>query len=229
MTEDRLSKYALAAGTTIAVAAAGSAHAGIVSSVGPVNVAEGDNEVLFNFGLGGIRVGNEAVQASFNLRGVFVMGSSAGDDSAGADLRVSFLNNNNVDAGMTISTAFSTANDPLAGAQSKTGGKINPGPNPYNIDEGTNELLAFRMKIFGEAGMYFGWIDYTLDASGGASDPYTFTINAWAYNDVADQGIIAGEARAAGSSGGAAVPGLGGLAALAIGAAGVRTRRQRIS
>ena len=227
MTENRLSKYALTAGTTIAAAAAGSAHAGIVSSTGPVNVAEGDNEVLFNFGLGGIRVGNDAVQASFNFRGVFVMGSSAGD-SAGADLRVSFLNNNNVDAGMTISTAFSTANATVAFAQSKTGNKGN-GPSPNNIDEGTNELLAFRMEIFGEAGMYFGWIDYTLDASGNASDPYTFTVNAWAYNDVSDQGIIAGQALAAGSSGGGAVPGLGGLAALAIGAAGVRTRRQRLS
>jgi MYXO-CTERM domain-containing protein len=42
--------------------------------------------------------------------------------------------------------------------------------------------------------------------------------------DVANQGIIAGQNTAAGSS---AVPGLGGLAALAIGAAGVRSRRQR--
>jgi hypothetical protein len=228
MTENRLSKYALTAGTTIAAAAAGSAHAGIVSSVGSVNVTPGDDLSLFDFGPGGMNVGNVTYQEVFNFRGVFVMGSSAGD-SAGADLRVSFLNNNNVDAGMTISTAFSTANAIQAYAISKTGGKIDPGPSPNNIDEGTNELLAFRMKIFGEAGMYFGWIDYTLDASGGATDPYTFTINAWAYNDVADQGIIAGEARAAGSSGGAAVPGLGGLAALAIGAAGVRTRRQRIS
>ena len=38
------------------------------------------------------------------------------------------------------------------------------------------------------------------------------------------QGIIAGQNTAAGSQ---AVPGLGGLAALAIGAAGVRSRRQR--
>ena len=227
MTENRLSKYALTAGTTIAVSAVGSAHAGIVSSTGPVTVAADDGLSLFDFGPGGIRVGNEVVQASFNFRAVFVAGSSAGD-SAGADLRVSFLNNNNVDAGMTISTAFSTANTTVAFAQSKTG-KNGTGPHPYNIDEGTNELLAFRMEVTGETGIYFGWIDYTLDASGNASNPYTFTVNAWAYNDVADQGIIAGEARAAGSSGGGTVPGLGGLAALAIGAAGVRTRRQRIS
>ena len=58
MTENRLSKYALAAGTTIAVTAAGSAHAGIVSSVGPVNVAAGDTEKLFNFGPGGFEAHN---------------------------------------------------------------------------------------------------------------------------------------------------------------------------
>ena len=227
MTGNRLSKYALTAGTTIAVSAVGSAHAGIVSSTGPVSVAADDNLSLFNFGSGGIRVVNQVLQATFNVRSVFLRGSSA-SDSEGADLRVSFLNNNNVDAGMTISTAFSTANATVAFAQSKTGGKGN-GPDSRNIDEGTNELLAFRMEISGEAGMYFGWIDYTLDASGNASDPYTFTVNAWAYNDVSDQGIIAGQALAAGSSGGGAVPGLGGLAALAIGAAGVRTRRQRLS
>ena len=227
MTENRLRKYALTAGTSIAVSAVGSAHAGIVSSTGPVTVAAGDDVSLFDFESGGINVSNKTIQASFNFRGVFIRGSSLGDPSV--DLYVDFINNNNVDAGMTISTAFMTTNRSQAVASSKTGGKAGAGPNPNNIDEGTNELLAFRMEVTGEAGMYFGWIDYTLEASGNASNPYTFTVNAWAYNDVADQGIIAGQALAAGSSGGGAVPGLGGLAALAIGAAGVRTRRQRIS
>ena len=183
MTENRLRKYALTAGTTIAVSAVGSAHAGIVSSTGPVTVAADDSQSLFDFGPSGIRVSNDTNHTLYNFRQVAIFGSSV--RSGSADLNVDFLNNNNVDAGMTISTAFSTANASMAFAQSKTGGKGN-GPDPYNIDEGTNELLAFRMEITGEAGMYFGWIDYTLDASGNASNPYTFTINAWAYNDVSD-------------------------------------------
>ena len=140
-------------------------------------------------------------------------------------LDIGFFNVNNVGAGSTISSSFIESTG-LAQAKSKTISGNTYGM-PYNIDTGANQLLAFGMHF--SEGDYFGWIDYTLDASGDVTNPYTFTINAWAYNDVSGQGIIAGEARAAGSSGGGVVPGLGGLAALAIGAAGVRTRRQRIS
>ena len=88
-----------------------------------------------------------------------------------------------------------------------------------NLDFGSGEIVGFRIMDNGD--YYYGWIAYDLSMSEGE---YTFTVNGWAYNDVANEGIIAGENRAAGSS---AVPGLGGLAALAIGAAGVRSRRQR--
>ena len=83
---------------------------------------------------------------------------------------------------------------------------------------GTN-LLGISIFIGDDA--YYGWVDYSLSMFEGE---YTFTINGWAYNDVSGEGIIAGQNTAAGSS---TVPGLGGLAALAIGAAGVRSRRQR--
>ncbi len=88
-----------------------------------------------------------------------------------------------------------------------------------NLVSGAGELVGFSVSSSGDT--YYGWIEYDLSMSEGS---FTFTVNSWAYNDVAGQGIIAGQNQAAGSS---AVPGLGGLAALAIGAAGVRTRRQR--
>ena len=84
---------------------------------------------------------------------------------------------------------------------------------------GSGEIVGFSLTDSGDN--YYGWIAYDLSMSEGE---YTFTVNGWAYNDVANEGIIAGQNQAAGSS---AVPGLGGLAALAIGAAGVRSRRQR--
>lgn len=221
MIEDRLRKYTMTIGTTIAAAAAGSAHAGIVSSVGPVTVAPNESETLFNFGGGGMVAQNRVSTSPWNFRSLRVGGTNS-------DLDIDF-NVNNVGAGTTINSSFISGTKSSANAKTKSTTPGSPFAAPYNIDTGANQLLAFRMEVTGETGIYFGWIDYTLDASGNASNPYTFTVNAWAYNDVADQGIIAGQALAAGSSGGGAVPGLGGLAALAAGAAGVRTRRQRIS
>ena len=73
------------------------------------------------------------------------------------------------------------------------------------------------------ANTFYGGVDLNLYLSGITPGTFVFTVNSWAYNDVAGEGIITGQNTAAGSS---AVPGLGGLAALAIGAAGVRSRRQ---
>jgi hypothetical protein len=62
----------------------------------------------------------------------------------------------------------------------------------------------------------FGWMHFA-DMTG-----ETLTLTGWAYTDVAGGSIGAGETSAS-----TVVPGLGGLAALAIGATGVRSRRQR--
>ena len=69
-----------------------------------------------------------------------------------------------------------------------------------------------------------GWIHFTLDRTIG-EDSY-FTINNWAFEtgDVTTSITMPASPPQGGSG---AVPGLGGLAALAIGAAGVRSRRQR--
>jgi len=88
------------------------------------------------------------------------------------------------------------------------------------LAEGTH-LIGFAYS--GDLGRTFeyGWVNYTLtfDADGLES----FVLNSWAYNDTADEGIVMGQQQST-----SAVPGIGGLAALAMGAAGVRGRRQRV-
>ena len=92
--------------------------------------------------------------------------------------------------------------------------------NPNATLEAGTHLIGFAYS--GDLGQTFsyGWVNYTLsfNGSGGLN---SFVINSWAYNDTADEGIVMGQQQSA-------VPGIGGLAALALGAAGVRGRRQRV-
>lgn len=92
--------------------------------------------------------------------------------------------------------------------------------NSPTLAEGTH-LIGFAYS--GDLGRTFeyGWVNYTLtfDADGLES----FVLNSWAYNNTADEGIVMGQQQST-----SAVPGIGGLAALAMGAAGVRGRRQRV-
>ncbi|MAC18670.1 MAG: hypothetical protein CMJ23_03140 [Phycisphaerae bacterium] len=69
-----------------------------------------------------------------------------------------------------------------------------------------------------------GWIHFTLDLTLGRES--YFTIDSWDFNtgDVTTSITMPASPPPGGSG---AVPGIGGLAALAIGAAGVRSRRQR--
>ena len=65
---------------------------------------------------------------------------------------------------------------------------------------------------------YAGWIELTLGQDG---DFLSLTIDRWAYESTPGQ--------AASIPGGTPVPGVGGLLALAMGAAGVRGRRERVA
>ncbi len=79
----------------------------------------------------------------------------------------------------------------------------------------TGETGAFGIR-FVENGLYhYGWVEVSMDAN------YVMTVERWALESTANT------AAAYSPVGSTAVPGLGGLAALAIGAAGVRSRRQR--
>jgi len=64
-----------------------------------------------------------------------------------------------------------------------------------------------------------GFVEYSWSVSDAS---VTFTVNQWAYN-------INSAITMPANGGGGAVPGLGGLAALACGAAGVRRNRQRVA
>lgn len=64
-----------------------------------------------------------------------------------------------------------------------------------------------------------GFIQYSITTT---ADTYAFTILSWAYN-------VNGAITMPANSGAPAVPGLGGLAALAFGAAGVRRKRTRVA
>lgn len=77
------------------------------------------------------------------------------------------------------------------------------------------ETGAFGIRFVASGDFYYGWAEVTEDVTG------LITVERWALETTAN---TAAEYSPAGST---AVPGLGGLAALAIGAAGVRSRRQR--
>jgi MYXO-CTERM domain-containing protein len=67
-----------------------------------------------------------------------------------------------------------------------------------------------------------GWINFDFDRSAGQR---SFTINSWNFNVGDSSTAITMPA----NSGGGAVPGIGGLAGLAMGAAGLRRKRQRVA
>ena len=79
----------------------------------------------------------------------------------------------------------------------------------------SGETGAFGIRFVDGADYYNGWVEVSMDANN------FITVERWALESTAGDGA---EYSPAGST---AVPGLGGLAALAIGAAGVRSRRQR--
>ena len=83
-------------------------------------------------------------------------------------------------------------------------------------------FLGFSVKDGNLTRTVNGFVEYEIDWDGSTLQ---FTIWNWAYNIDAPITMPANFQ----SGGGGAVPGLGGLAALACGAAGVRRRRQRVA
>ena len=99
------------------------------------------------------------------------------------------------------SDAWSTSNSSSSGAMS-------PGQRGF---------LALGFDLDGET--VFGWADISL-----STDGLSLTVHGWAFED-SGEAIVAGQTE----GGDNAVPGLGGLAALACGAAGMRRRRDRVA
>ena len=213
MSDSRLKNYALTAGGAAALAATGLAGAEIQKSSGSTPIPEGlgqsgstelftINDIRFNASnqhFGSWSVGGSAVAILQGTSGSIYWSMVNADDSIGTGFSGNPSNIYNLMSFFNSSMAHSG------------------GP----LELGTGVIVGFSFTDGSVGDTYYGWVAYDLSMSEGR---YSFTVNGWAYNDVAGQGIIAGQDQAAGSS---AVPGLGGLAALAIGAAGVRSRRQR--
>jgi len=212
--DSRVKTYALTAGSAAALAAAGSAAADIITSSGPSIIPSGAPYTNL-FSIGSLDVVAEAKQSgnwSVSGSATALLGGTGGTFAA-----QTVASGNTIDAGLKSGTPKSVAVNAIRFSLSSSKSSFYQG----GLSLGANKLLAIQLGA--DSQTYYGWINFSLSKFEGE---YTFTINSWAYNDVADQGIIAGQNTAAGS---AVVPGLGGLAALAIGAAGVRTRRQRIA
>ena len=231
MNESRIKAYkayALTAGSGVAMVTLGVAQADIITSNGPVSVpvsVEGATSGVTLFSTAGIEVvANNFASGNWSTRtfnaAVLVKARTASSISI-----VSNVLFTDVNAGMTIDADLASATNPQGGALNLNQGSAQSTTKAGYIggfETGSERLLALNIDD-GVSGSLYGWINYTLTYLEGG---FTLTINSWAYNNVMDEGIIAGQNQAAGSN---AVPGLGGLAALAIGAAGVRSRRQRVA
>ncbi len=84
----------------------------------------------------------------------------------------------------------------------------------------SGETGAFGIRFEDSGDYYYGWVEVSEDANG------IITVERWALEDTAN---TAAQYTPGGGGGGGAVPGLGGLAALAMGAGGVRSRRSRVA
>ena len=217
MSDSHLKNYAVTAGAA-ALAATGLAGADIQTSSGSTTIPEG-------WLYGG--QGATGTTELFTINGTRFLahnqhyGSWASGGRAVASLGATAVGVywSMVNADVSIGTGFSGY---LYISNYMTFSNSNMGTSSGgNLILGTGEIVGFSFTESPGGDTYYGWVAYDLSMSEGS---YSFTVNGWAYNDVAGEGIIAGQNQAAGST---AVPGLGGLAALAIGAAGVRSRRQR--
>jgi hypothetical protein len=89
-------------------------------------------------------------------------------------------------------------------------------------DTGSNRYLGFFVQHTPSSNYVAGWINFDFNRSSGQR---SFTINSYSV-DVAGSGA---SITMPANSGGGAVPGIGGLAGLAMGAAGMRRKRQRVA
>ena len=211
MNESRLKNYMFTAGGTAALAAAGAASAEIQTSSGstPIPAGSGPSSIVNLFTI----EGGVVINAIHLVAGDSTTGGANAALSAGTGAGPIW---NIVSSGVSIDTGFTGSNYMYNLVTFKSGQVTN---SSGSFALGTGNIVGFSIIDAGDT--YYGWLEYDLALS---STVLNFTVNRWAYNDVANEGIIAGQNLAAGST---AVPGLGGLAALAIGAAGVRSRRQR--
>ena len=153
------------------------------------------------------------------------------------DDQVFWAPNNNLS--FINSTGSSECNDPaiwrqsvLIGASALDGMASNNGQTYHKWYQATDshttsndihkqifagETGAFGIRFIDGGDYYYGWVEVSEDADG------IITVERWALESTANT------AASYAPGGGGAVPGLGGLAALAMGAGGVRRKRNRVA
>jgi hypothetical protein len=218
-----------------AVAVAGSANAAIVTT-GAINQSSPSAGLAVSvdinsngaYSTGGTAFTIVSFDWSASTSSVFI-GGSYGSSAAGAGgyllelagTRTTYRADTKYAAGATIDSSIGTLSDEAAsgsgffygdnGNTLKASGTSASTPGQFKNASG---YLAFRFSSNTTNGVdgnwYYGWIGYTGAESSG-------TITGWAYNTVADQGIIAG---------GGAVPAPGAAALLGLaGLVGARRRK----
>ena len=115
----------------------------------------------------------------------------------------------NVEQGQVIDSGMGSDGDILWWSSSYSGSG--------NMEIGERAFLA--MTLQNDSGLtLYGWADITL------SSALSVTVHAWAFESTGGS-ILAGQTENSSTP----VPGLGGLAALACGAAGLRRKRVRVA
>ena len=231
MNESRIKAYkayALTAGSGVAMVTLGVAQADIITSDGSVSIPVSDSRyagIVTLFSTAGIQVVANNFASGVWSTTTFNAAALVKARTWSTLVTGSYVQFTDVNAGVTIDADLASETSAQGRAIIMAEGSAQSTTKAGYIggfETGSERLLALNIDD-GVSGSLYGWINYTLTYLEGG---FTLTINSWAYNDVLGEGIIAGQNQAAASN---AVPGLGGLAALAIGAAGVRSRRQRVA
>ena len=191
--------------STYATLAAGTAVAGSAATAGVVIVDDfGPQNALDIFSLDLTRAGSGGAYTFWNVSNFWQNTISA---------RVNGPSTQQNDSNQFVGTTFVGTNV-LLDANDGWNGSVE---NLILPASGTTVYLGFRLTV-GVGDSRFGWVEYVNDGS-------SITVSRWAYESDVNTGITTPAA----SGGGGAVPGLGGLAALACGAAGMRRSRNRVA
>ena len=116
-------------------------------------------------------------------------------------------------------TGFDQSNRGFGGWKNNSSSMVGTGPSGSGY-------LGFAVENEDTDVYVAGWVNFTYDRSlGSGANGNFFTINSWAFNT----GDVTTSITMPGTAASGAVPGVGGLAGLAMGAAGLRRKRQRVA
>lgn len=196
----------------VSIAACGSGVVGFAASAVQADVYHYDTAVVMNLVNSSTWTsslvefnGDDGV--GWSLYGYFNSSSSSIGWEAGGPL--GDLQMENVEQGQVIDSGMGSDGDFLWWSSNYS--------SSGNMEMGERAFLALTLR--NDSGLtVYGWADITL------SSALSVTVHAWAFESTGGS-ILAGQTENSSTP----VPGLGGLAALACGAAGLRRKRNRVA